>query len=87
MAEGKISLTSDIWDDKSIRAYIGVTAHYIVRVKLSASRSELVLRASLIGFLPIPGKHRGQDIAKSLVYVTDRAKITDKVHIIPSSSR
>ncbi|KIJ27808.1 hypothetical protein M422DRAFT_103270, partial [Sphaerobolus stellatus SS14] len=26
---GKISLTMDIWDDKSMRAYAGVTAHYI----------------------------------------------------------
>ncbi|KIJ22729.1 hypothetical protein M422DRAFT_100210, partial [Sphaerobolus stellatus SS14] len=30
-AVGKISLTMDIWDDKSMRAYAGITAHYIVR--------------------------------------------------------
>ncbi|KIJ53033.1 hypothetical protein M422DRAFT_98409, partial [Sphaerobolus stellatus SS14] len=26
---GKISLTTDIWDDKSMCAYLGITAHYI----------------------------------------------------------
>ncbi|KIJ29768.1 hypothetical protein M422DRAFT_105485, partial [Sphaerobolus stellatus SS14] len=30
-AVGKISLTTDIWDDKSMRAYTGVTAHYIAK--------------------------------------------------------
>jgi hypothetical protein len=75
-----VSLTSDIWDDKSFRAYVGVTAHYLIRPRSGNGRpGDLILKASLIGFLPIPGKHCGQDIARSLLYVTDRVEITSKV--------
>jgi hypothetical protein len=67
-----------------MRAYCGVTAHYIVRGKSSGncsnSKGDLILRGSLIGFLPVPGRHCGQDLAKSLLYVTDRAGISAKVY-------
>ncbi|KIJ27291.1 hypothetical protein M422DRAFT_271539 [Sphaerobolus stellatus SS14] len=58
---GKISLMTDIWDDKSMWAYTGVTAHYIVRMRATASDSkgQLILKAYLVGFLPLPGKHCG----------------------------
>ncbi|KIJ52825.1 hypothetical protein M422DRAFT_242757 [Sphaerobolus stellatus SS14] len=67
-----------------MRAYTGVTAHYIVRMRATASggKGQLILKASLVGFLPLPGKHCGQDIAKALLHVTDRAKITPKILFI-----
>lgn len=71
---------ADIWDDKSFRSYLGVTAHYLVYMKTnSGGKGELLLQSALVGFLPIPGKHRGQDIARSLLVITNRAKITNKV--------
>ncbi|KIJ28425.1 hypothetical protein M422DRAFT_270285 [Sphaerobolus stellatus SS14] len=32
MSQGKISLTVDGWDDKSMRAYVAVTAHFLRRI-------------------------------------------------------
>ncbi|GJJ10160.1 hypothetical protein Clacol_004386 [Clathrus columnatus] len=82
-SEGKILLTSDLWDDKSMKAYAGVMAHYAVQIKSgTCGKGDLILQASLIGFLPIPGKHRGQDIARSLLFVMDRAGISDKIFCI-----
>jgi hypothetical protein len=79
-AAGKVSLTGDTWDDKSMRAYFGVTAHYLVHVNSSVGTNGVfILRASLIRFLPVPGKHHAQDIARALLFVTDCAEITDKV--------
>jgi hypothetical protein len=60
-----------------MRAYAGVTAHAIIRT----ANGQLALKANLIGFLPVPGKHRGQDIANALVHITDRAKVTELVCI------
>lgn len=81
MSVGKISLMGDIWDNKSMRAFLGVTAHYIVYGKLASSggKRDLILRISVIGFSPLPGQHRGQDIGKALVSLTDRAGIAGKV--------
>ena len=79
-AAGKVSLTGDIWDDKSMHTYFGITAHYLVHVNSSVrTNSPLILRASLIQFLPVPSKHCAQDIARALLFVTDRAEITNKV--------
>jgi hypothetical protein len=74
----------DLWDDKSMRAYGTVTAHYLRRESTSmspAGKGELALHAALIGFLPMPGRHFGQDLAKGLLFITDRANITEKVCI------
>ena len=74
----------DGWDDKSMRAYIAVTAHYLTRNVLIDTRSskadgDLTLKSALIGFLPMPGRHYGHELAKGLVFVTDRTEITEKV--------
>ena len=79
---GKISLTTDGWDDKSMRAYIAVTAHYLERKIPPNDRNAkgtLKLTSALIGFLPMPGRHYGQELAKGLLFVTDRAGITEQV--------
>ncbi|KAF8531073.1 hypothetical protein JB92DRAFT_242654 [Gautieria morchelliformis] len=65
---GKISLTMDLWDDKSMRALDG--------------RGELALHSALIGFLPMPGHHFGQDLVKGLLFITNRVNITDKIMFI-----
>jgi len=64
-----------------MRAFIGVSAHYITRSKptTTAARGTLVLEGSIIGFTPLPGLHRGQDIGRALAVITNRAKISDKV--------
>jgi len=81
LSAGKISLTCDIWDDKSMRAFIGVSAHYITRSTPTAAapNGTLVLEGSIIGFTPLPGQHRGQDIGQALTTITNRAEISDNV--------
>jgi hypothetical protein len=69
-----------------MHAYAAVTAHYLLRGSTSTSQTskgELSLQGSLIGFLPMPGRHFGQDLAKGLLFITDRLDITEKVrHIV-----
>ena len=65
-----------------MRAYSAVTAHYLRRTASPNSRvgqGRLELHSCLIGFLPMPGRHFAQDLAKALVFATDRAGITDNV--------
>jgi len=84
MSAGKISLTGDICDNKSMRAFLGVTGHYIVYEKpaLLGGKRDLILCTPIISFSSPPGQHRGQDIGKSLVSLTDRAGISGKVREI-----
>ncbi|KAF8479842.1 hypothetical protein JB92DRAFT_2837756 [Gautieria morchelliformis] len=80
----KISLTMDLWDNKSMCAYGAVTAHYLCCGSVSTSldgRGELALHSTLIGFLPLPGFHFSQDLAKGLLFITDRVNITDNTRI------
>jgi len=82
-SEGCISLTSDGWDDHSMRSYIAVTAHYFARLAAHSSRGEkgaLKLESELIGFVPAAGHHYGMTLAVTLLFVTDRAGITHKVN-------
>lgn len=81
-SEGMIALTIDGWDDKEMRAYLGVTAHFMRRTNKASSQGKLVLKSALIAFLPTPGRHTGQVLAKALLKITDRAGITGKVRSI-----
>jgi hypothetical protein len=71
---GRISLTTDIWSNKQMRSYLAVTAHW-----LSINNTKLTLRAALIGFHHMKGKHSGPSIARAIFSVVERAGITDKV--------
>jgi len=80
--EGKISLTADGWDNKSMQAFLAVTAHYIRRVSVPNAkhgRGALKLETGLVAFLPTPGRHTGKILADCLLKITDRAKITGRV--------
>ncbi|KIJ44477.1 hypothetical protein M422DRAFT_252083 [Sphaerobolus stellatus SS14] len=58
MSQGKISLTVDGWDNKSMQAYVAMTAHFLRCINDSRAmhaRGTLKLEGSLIAFLPMPG--------------------------------
>jgi hypothetical protein len=61
---------------------MAVTAHWIdvVEEKTAAGpRKKLRLRADLIGFHKLPGRHTGDHLARCFLFITDRIKVTSKV--------
>jgi|BogFormECP03_OM3_1039632.scaffolds.fasta_scaffold00333_3 hypothetical protein len=61
---------------------MAVTAHWIEAVEEktpSGSKKKLQLRADLIGFHKLPGRHTGEHLAHCFLFITDRLKITSKV--------
>ena len=58
---------------------MAVTAHWIQAIVASDGSQQLKLRADLIGFHKIPGRHNGTHLANCFLFVTDRIKITHKV--------
>jgi hypothetical protein len=71
---GRISLTMDIWSNKSLSSFLAVIVHW-----LSINNGKLALRAALIGFHQMRGKHSGKVIALGISSVIDHAGITKKV--------
>ena len=68
---------------------MAVTAHWIQAIKETTPTGvvkKLQLRADLIGFHKIPGRHSGDHLAHCFLFVTDRIKITLKVSEIKFSS-
>jgi hypothetical protein len=81
---GKISFTTDVWSDANLAPFMGVTAHWIQAVPSDNSNGEeygLKLRADLIGFHQIPGRHDGEHLAATFVHILDRLEIAGKVCI------
>jgi hypothetical protein len=78
---GKISLTTDAWSDPNQTSFMAVTAHWIeaIEEKTPTGSKKLRLRADLIGFHKLPGRHTGEHLAHCLLFITDRIKITSKV--------
>ena len=73
---GRISFTADAWSSLNISSYLALTAHWI---SLDQSTKRLRLRAALIGFHRLKTKHTGINVAKTILYLLDRANITHKV--------
>lgn len=79
---GKISLTMDIWSDTNLSPFMGVTAHWIDMTEINTPggiRTTLKLKAYIIGFHRIPGRHTGQHLAQTLRFIVDRIGISSKV--------
>ena len=80
---GKISLTMDMWSDPNLTPFMAITAHWIEGVTeetVNGPKLVLKLRADLIGFERVPGRHSGEHMAHAFLHVTDSLKITNKVH-------
>ena len=73
---GQISFTADVWANGNLAAFLALTAHWISSDKQLGSLS---LRAMLIGFHRLKKKHTGRNIARTILYLLDRANVTHKV--------
>jgi hypothetical protein len=81
---GKISFTTDTWSDPNQASFMAVTAHWIEVIKEgtpTGSGKKLQLRADLIGFHKIPGRHTGAHFAYCFLFIINRLKIASKVSI------
>lgn len=82
-ALGKISFTTDLWSDPNLSPFMAVTAHWIevsvVKQTPDGPQYSLKLRAELIGFHRVPGRHDGEHLAQAFLYILDRISITSKV--------
>ncbi|QRV75249.1 hAT family dimerization protein [Ceratobasidium sp. AG-Ba] len=70
-SRGRISITSDLWSDEILRAFMAVTAHYINE----AGR----LTEHLLAFRRVNGSHTGANVGKSLFSVFVEFGITEKI--------
>jgi hypothetical protein len=64
-----------MWSNKKLRSFFAVTAHWLAKQEGGG----LVLKAALIGFKHVPGKHDGKTLARTALYLIDRAGITRNV--------
>jgi hypothetical protein len=72
----------DMWSDPNLTPFMAVTAHWIESVSepnLNGLKTTLKLRADLIGFQRVPGRHDGEHLAQAILFITDRLNITDNV--------
>ena len=73
---GRVSITADTWSDQSYKSYLAVTAHWVAEVE---GTSSLQLKTALIAFHRLREGHTGRSLAKTMMYLLDRAGITLKV--------
>ncbi|KAJ2921800.1 hypothetical protein H1R20_g15297, partial [Candolleomyces eurysporus] len=79
---GRISLTTDMWSDPNLRPYMAVTAHWIKAKIVQTAEgavTNLVLRADLLAFHNLPGRHTGEHLATALLHVLDRLNIAKRI--------
>jgi hypothetical protein len=83
---GRISFTTDAWTDPNQTSFMAVTAHWIQAIEQQSPtgvNKKLHLRADLIGFHKLPGRHSGEHLAHCFLFIIDHIQITSKVsHII-----
>ena len=75
-------MTTDIWSDLHLVAFMAVTAHWIEEKAEDTPdglRKKLVLCSALIGFHVVPKGHEGKQLAHILFSIVERAQILTKV--------
>jgi hypothetical protein len=79
---GAISFTMDMWSNPNLMSFMAVTAHWIegtTEETVEGPKLTLKLRADLVGFQHVPGRHTGEHMAHAFVHITDRLHIMEKV--------
>jgi hypothetical protein len=75
----------DMWSDPNLSPFMAVTAHWIeskTEDTPEGPKLKLTLRADLIGFQRVPGRHDGEHLAHAFLHVLDRLNIAKKVAFI-----
>lgn len=71
----------DIWTDSLLRPFLAITAHWIeaTNERTAHGSPRLKLRADLIGFQHLPGRHDGRHICQAFLSNLDRLGIVNNV--------
>jgi len=77
-----VSFTTDMWSDPDLKPYMAVTAHWLENVQSPSGEKRLTLRASLIGFLHLPGTHTGERLAEAFFFIIKRTGLVEKVCLL-----
>jgi len=67
-----------MWTDPDLKPYMAVTAHWL-EFGGTHSEKKLILRASLVGFLHLPGTHTGERLAEAFYFIIKRTGLENKV--------
>jgi hypothetical protein len=73
---GKISYTSDAWSSGNLQSYYAMTAHWAYR---DESDDTIKVKACLIAFHRVQGRHTAENLAQITVDLLGRAGVTDNV--------
>ena len=73
-----------MWFDPNMTPYMAIMAHWLqstAQAMQHGPQHMLKLRADLVGFLRVPGRHNGEHLAHAFIYVLDHISITSKVNV------
>jgi hypothetical protein len=70
-AGSKISVTLDCWTSPNVKAFLGITGHYIDNNWTSHSL--------ILAFAPLLGRHSGEDLCEAFTTACDRLEILPKL--------
>lgn len=76
-----VSVTVDIWSDRRMRGFLGVTVHYMEK-----DEESLQLKSNLLSFDRFKGSHTAERICKQFEAACDEFDIKDKVDYIISDN-
>ncbi|KAK0146146.1 hypothetical protein N1851_014558 [Merluccius polli] len=76
-AQASVALTTDLWSDRRIRSFLGVTAHIACEDKDSYS-----LKSFLLDCRCFTGKHCGEQIASEFDEIVEEYGISNKISFI-----
>lgn len=77
--QDRVSLTVDIWTDRNMRGFLGVTAHFL-------STSPLKPQSLLLACTRFKGSHTGEHISEALETVCAEYSIKQKISYVISDN-
>ncbi|KAL1249031.1 hypothetical protein QQF64_022349 [Cirrhinus molitorella] len=72
-----VSVTADIWSDRTLRSYLGVTAHVC-----NCTANEYTLKSFLLDCRRFKGHHNAENIVAAFDEILEEYNISDKVEFI-----
>jgi hypothetical protein len=75
-AIGNVSFTTNLWSNDNLRSFMALMAHWVSEDPVTKS---LGLESALLAFHRVRECHTGESLARTILYLLDRSRITSKV--------